>query len=146
VYRLAVGTGERAPTAASYPGVIDRREWDEIPRKLTADNGHFVTVDWFTTISRHTVSVTTAGGREPIALLVVPPSTRAEAAWAPWTQQPPAQAPPRPPTSLPPKTLRDAGEYGPKPGNGPRDKGTRLIHCPSAYLRDPAAGHAPRPR
>lgn len=60
---------------------VHRDEWDDIPRKLTADNGHFVTVDWFTTISRHTVSVTTAGGREPIALLVVPPNTRAKAAW-----------------------------------------------------------------
>jgi hypothetical protein len=60
---------------------VHRDEWDDIPRQLTADNGHFARVDWFTTISRHTVSVTTAGGREPIALLVVPPSTRAEAAW-----------------------------------------------------------------
>jgi Family of unknown function (DUF5994) len=34
------------------------------------------------TIPRHTVSVTTAGGREPIALLVVPPSTPAGAARA----------------------------------------------------------------
>jgi uncharacterized protein DUF5994 len=60
---------------------VHRDEWDDIPRKLTADNGHFARVDWFTTISRHTVSVTIAGSREPIALLVVPPSTRAEAAW-----------------------------------------------------------------
>jgi Family of unknown function (DUF5994) len=71
----------------AWPGVrvqrvaLHRDEWDGIPHRLTADNGHLVTVDWFTTISRHTVSVTTAGGREPIALLVVPPSTRAEAAW-----------------------------------------------------------------
>jgi uncharacterized protein DUF5994 len=61
---------------------VHRDEWDDIPRRLTADNGHFVRVDWFTTIPRHTVSVTTAGGREPIALLVVPPSTPAGAAWA----------------------------------------------------------------
>jgi len=61
---------------------VHRDEWDEIPRRLTADNGHFVRVDWFTTIPRHTVSVTTAGGREPIALLVVPPSTPAGAALA----------------------------------------------------------------
>jgi Family of unknown function (DUF5994) len=60
---------------------VHRDEWDDIPRKLTADNGHFARVDWFTTISRHTVSVTIAGRREPIALLVVPRSTRAEAAW-----------------------------------------------------------------
>jgi Family of unknown function (DUF5994) len=59
---------------------IHRDEWDDIPRQLTADNGHFARVDWFTTISPHTISVTTAGGREPITLLVVPPSTRAEAA------------------------------------------------------------------
>ncbi len=60
---------------------VHRDEWDEIPHRLTTDRGHFVRVDWFTTIPRHTVSVTTAGGREPIALLVVPPSTRTEAAW-----------------------------------------------------------------
>ena len=61
---------------------VHRDEWDEIPHRLTADNGHFARVDWFTTIPRHTVSVTIAGGREPIALLVVPPSTRTGAAWA----------------------------------------------------------------
>jgi hypothetical protein len=61
---------------------VHRDEWDEIPHQLTADNGHFARVDWFTTIPRHTVSVTTAGGREPIELLVVPPSTPAAAAWA----------------------------------------------------------------
>ena len=59
---------------------VHRDEWDDIPRQLTGGGGHRVRVDWFTTISRHTVSVTIAGGREPIALLVVPPSTRAEAA------------------------------------------------------------------
>jgi uncharacterized protein DUF5994 len=86
---------------------VHRDEWDNIPRKLTADNGHFARVDWFTTISRHTVSVTIAGGREPIALLVVPPSTRAEAArGAMDTAAAPAQAPLRPPTSSPPKTLQ----------------------------------------
>lgn len=61
---------------------VHRDEWDDIPHRLTADNGRFARVDWFTTIPRHTVSVTTAGGREPIALLVVPPSTPAGAAWA----------------------------------------------------------------
>jgi Family of unknown function (DUF5994) len=59
---------------------VHRDEWDDIPRQLTGGGGHRVRVDWFTTISRHTVSVTIAGGREPIALLVVPPSTPAEAA------------------------------------------------------------------
>jgi hypothetical protein len=61
---------------------IHRDEWDEIPRQLTADGSHFVRVDWFTTVPRQTVSVTTTGGREPIALLVVPPDTPAETAWA----------------------------------------------------------------
>jgi hypothetical protein len=71
----------------ALPGVrvqrvaVHRDEWAEIPHRLTSDGGHAVRVDWFTTISRHTVSVTTAGGREPIALLVVPAKTRAEAAW-----------------------------------------------------------------
>jgi hypothetical protein len=51
---------------------VHRDEWDDIPRKLTAGNGHFARIDWFTTIPRHTVSVTTAGSREPIAVLVVP--------------------------------------------------------------------------
>jgi hypothetical protein len=60
---------------------IHRDEWDEIPHQLTADGSHFVRVDWFTAIPRHTVSVT-ATGREPIALLVVPPDTPAETAWA----------------------------------------------------------------
>jgi len=61
---------------------VHRDEWDDIPHRLTADNGHSARVDWFTTIPRHTVSVTIAGGREPIALLVVPPRTPAGAAWA----------------------------------------------------------------
>lgn len=61
---------------------VHRDEWDEIPHQLTTDGGHFVRVDWFTTIPRHTVSVTVAGGQEPIALLVVPPSTPPGAAWA----------------------------------------------------------------
>jgi hypothetical protein len=60
---------------------VRRDEWDDIPHRLTADNGHFAQVDWFTTIPHHTVSVTTAGSRDPIALLVVPPSTPAGAAW-----------------------------------------------------------------
>jgi hypothetical protein len=61
---------------------VHRCEWDEIPRQLTAGGSHFVRVDGLTTIPRHTISVTVAGGREPIALLVVPPGTPAEAAWA----------------------------------------------------------------
>ena len=61
---------------------VHRCEWDELPHQLTADGSHLVRVDPLTTIPRHTVSVTVAGGREPIALLVVPPDTPAEAAWA----------------------------------------------------------------
>jgi hypothetical protein len=61
---------------------VQRDEWDEIPHQLTADGNHFVRVDWFNTIPHHTVSVTTAGGREPIALLVVSPDTPTETAWA----------------------------------------------------------------
>jgi hypothetical protein len=61
---------------------IHRDEWDEIPHQLTADGSHFVRVDWSTAIPRHTVSVTIADGREPIALLVIPPDTPAETAWA----------------------------------------------------------------
>jgi Family of unknown function (DUF5994) len=72
----------------AHPGVRVRQlavhpdEWDEIPHQLTADDSHFVRVDWLTTIPRHTVSVATTGGREPIALLVVPPDTPTETAWA----------------------------------------------------------------
>ncbi len=61
---------------------VHRYEWDEIPHQLTADGSHFVWVNGFTTIPHHTVSVTIADGREPIALLVVPPDTPAETAWA----------------------------------------------------------------
>jgi hypothetical protein len=60
---------------------VHRYEWDEIPHQL-ADGSHFVRVDRFTTIPHHTVSVTVADGREPIALLVVPPDTPTETAWA----------------------------------------------------------------
>ena len=61
---------------------VPRREWDELPHQLTADGSHFVPVDPLTTIPRRTVSVTVADGREPIVLLVVPPDTPAETAWA----------------------------------------------------------------
>jgi Family of unknown function (DUF5994) len=70
----------------SGPGVrvqrlsVHRDEWDEIPHRLTA-GGHGVRVDWFTTIPRHTASVT-AAGQELIALLVVPPGTAEGAARA----------------------------------------------------------------
>jgi Family of unknown function (DUF5994) len=58
---------------------IHRDDWDEIPRRLPGEGGHVVRVDWFTTIPRHTVSITVAG-KEPIALLVVPPGTAEGAA------------------------------------------------------------------
>jgi len=61
---------------------VHRDEWDGIPHQLTADDAHFVRVDWSTTIPHRTVIVTTAGGREPIALLVVSPDTPTETAWA----------------------------------------------------------------
>jgi hypothetical protein len=61
---------------------VHRHEWDELPHQLTTDGSHFVRVDRLTTIPHHTVSVTIAGGREPIALLVVPPDTPSETAWA----------------------------------------------------------------
>jgi Family of unknown function (DUF5994) len=61
---------------------VHRYEWDEIPHRLTADTSHFVRVDSLTTIPGRTVTVTVAGGRAPIALLVVPPDTPAETAWA----------------------------------------------------------------
>ena len=71
----------------SRPGVrvqrlaIHRDDWDEIPHRLTTDAGQVIRVDWFTTIPRHTVSVTTAG-TEPIALLVLPPGASEGAAQA----------------------------------------------------------------
>ena len=61
---------------------VHRCEWDEIPHQLTADSSHLVPVDSLTTLPGRTISVTVADGREPIALLVVPPDTPAETAWA----------------------------------------------------------------
>ncbi len=64
----------------SRPGVrvqrlsVHRDDWDEIPHRLTTDKGHRIRVDWFTTIPRHTLSVTTAG-KGTIEVLVVPPGT-----------------------------------------------------------------------
>jgi Family of unknown function (DUF5994) len=66
-------------TLDSRPGIrvqrlsVHRDEWDEIPHRLAAGD-RVVRVGWFTTIPRHTVSVT-AAGQEPIELLVVPPGT-----------------------------------------------------------------------
>ena len=55
-------------------------EWDDIPRRLPA-GGHVVRVDWFTTIPRHTVSVS-ADGHDTINLLVIPSGTAAAPAQA----------------------------------------------------------------
>ena len=60
---------------------IEHGEWDDIPHRLTRDQGHVVRVNWFTTIPAHTVSVS-AAGRGPISLLVVPRGTPAGAARA----------------------------------------------------------------
>jgi hypothetical protein len=54
---------------------IHRDDWDDIPRRLPADGGRVIRVDWFTTIPRHTVSVTTAG-KGTLTLLVVPRRSR----------------------------------------------------------------------
>ncbi len=64
----------------SRPGVqaqrlsVHRDDWDEIPHRLTTDQGHRIRVNWFTTIPRHTISVTTVGNGT-IEVLVVPPGT-----------------------------------------------------------------------
>jgi Family of unknown function (DUF5994) len=71
----------------SQPGVRVRRlsvrgaEWDDIPRWLPGDDARTIRVDWFTTMPRHTVSVTASGGTT-ISLLVIPPATPAAAAAA----------------------------------------------------------------
>jgi Family of unknown function (DUF5994) len=71
----------------SRPGVHVRRlsvhiaEWDDIPRRLRAGGNHVIRVDWFTTIPRHTISVT-ADGNDTISLLVIPPGTAAAPAQA----------------------------------------------------------------
>jgi hypothetical protein len=71
----------------SRPGVHVRRlsvhvaEWDDIPRRLPAGGSHVIRVDWFTTIPRHTISVT-ADGHDIINLLVIPPGTAAVPAQA----------------------------------------------------------------
>ncbi len=51
---------------------IHRDDRGEIPHRLTTDRDHVTRVDWFTTIPRHTVSVT-AAGKEPITIPIVPP-------------------------------------------------------------------------
>ena len=117
------GAGRPSGCAGAVGGRPSRR-MGRHRTQAHADNGHFVTVVRLVhTISRHTVSVATAGGREPIALLVVPPVPARKLPGAPWTQQPPAHATPRPPTSLLPKTFRNAGEYGAKPGDGATREG-----------------------
>ena len=65
-------TGQGA--SGGYSLSIHRDDWDEIPHRLTTEAGHVIRVDWFTTIPRHTISVTTAG-KGTIEVLVVPPGT-----------------------------------------------------------------------
>ena len=84
----------------SRPGIrvqrlsIHRDDWDEIPHRLTTDQGHVVRVDWFPTITRHTISVTVAS-QGPIALLVVPPGTAEGAARTAMNMAANGAAPPR---------------------------------------------------
>lgn len=108
---------------------VHRDEWDNIPRKLTAGNGHLVRVGWFTVIPRHTVSVTT-GGQEPIELLVIPPSTSAKTAWAAMNT-----AATSPGTAQATDILTAEEAPGAPAGLGPG---------PDAG--DPAAGRSPMPR
>ncbi len=56
-------------------------EWDDIPRRLPAGDGHVIRVNWFTTIPRHTVSVS-ADSHDTINLLVIPSGTAAAPAQA----------------------------------------------------------------
>jgi hypothetical protein len=73
----------------AQPGVTVQRlnvhhdDWDDIPSQLVGGDGRRVPVDWFTgNFPRDTISVTTAGGREPLTLQVVPPGTSERAARA----------------------------------------------------------------
>ncbi len=71
----------------SRPGVHVRRlsvhvnEWDDIPRRLPAGGSRVIRVNWFTTIPRHTISVT-ADAHDMINLLVIPSGTAAVPAQA----------------------------------------------------------------
>ena len=71
----------------SRPGVHVRRlsvhadEWDDIPRRLPIGGSRVIRVDWFTTIPRHTISVS-ADAHDMINLLVVPSGTAAAPAQA----------------------------------------------------------------
>ena len=71
----------------SRPGVHVHRlsvhvdEWDDIPRRVPAGAGHVIRVDSFSTIPRHTISVT-ADAHDMINLLVIPSGTAAAPAQA----------------------------------------------------------------
>ncbi len=71
----------------SRPGVHVRRlsvhvnEWDDIPRRLPIGGSRVIRVNWFTTIPRHTISVS-ADAHDMINLLVVPSGTAAAPAQA----------------------------------------------------------------
>ena len=56
-------------------------DWDDIPDRLPGGGRHAIRVDWFTTIPRHTISVT-ADRKGPIELLVVPLTLSAAATTA----------------------------------------------------------------
>ena len=56
-------------------------EWDDIPRRVPAGDGHVIRVDSFSTIPRHTISVT-ADAHDMINLLVIPSGTAAAPAQA----------------------------------------------------------------
>jgi hypothetical protein len=112
------------------PGVSVQRlavhdgEWDEIPHQLTAGSGRAVHIDWFATIPHHTISVTAAGGREPIALLVVSPDTPAETAWAAMNVAATSPGIPQAAGFLTAEEAPERAGRGPKPGDGVLGKGT----------------------
>jgi hypothetical protein len=98
----------------SWPGervsrlAVHADDWDDIPDELPGGDRHAIRVDWFTTIPRHTITVT-ADRNGPIELLVIPADTLLAAASAAMdmamtsrdrpadiltaAQQPPAQRP-----------------------------------------------------
>ena len=68
--------GERVSRLA-----VHADDWDDIPDRLPGSDRHAIRVNWFTTIPRHTISVT-ADRKGPIELLVIPADTLPAAASA----------------------------------------------------------------
>jgi hypothetical protein len=68
--------GERVSRLA-----VHADDWDDIPDRLPGSDRHAIRVDWFTTIPRHTISVT-ADAMGPIEPLVMPSDTLPAAASA----------------------------------------------------------------